>query len=118
MADFLAYELFPGILNMSLAASVIIGAVLLARLLLRRAPKGFSYVLWWVVLFRLLCPISISAGISLLGVAQAPAREATRYTTAVEYVRPAPVSGGETDFLPQNQEETEGQIPAVEEAET
>lgn len=118
MADFLAYELFPGILNMSLAASVIIGAVLLARLLLRRAPKGFSYVLWWVVLFRLLCPISISAGISLLGVAQAPAREATRYTTAVEYVRPAPVSGGETEPLPQNQEETEGQLPAVEEAET
>lgn len=117
MADFLAYELFPGILNMSLAASVIIGAVLLARLLLKRAPKGFSYVLWWVVLFRLLCPISISAGISLLGVTQAPAREATRYTTAVEYVRPAPVSGGEAELLPQNQEEPESQLPVMEDTE-
>ena len=117
MADFLAYELFPGILNMSLAASVIIGAVLLARLLLKRAPKGFSYVLWWVVLFRLLCPVSISAGISLLGVTQAPAREATRYTTAVEYVRPTPVSGGEADLLPQNQEEPESQPPVMEETE-
>ncbi|MDO4262034.1 MAG: M56 family metallopeptidase [Eubacteriales bacterium] len=58
------------ILNMSLTASVVIVAVLAARLLLRRAPRIFSYALWAVVLFRLLCPVSFSAPLSLLGALQ------------------------------------------------
>ena len=55
MSDFLAYELLPRILNMSIATSVVIVFVLAARLLLKKAPKVFSYALWSVVLFRLLC---------------------------------------------------------------
>lgn len=42
------------VLNMSLTASVVILAVFAARLLLKRAPRIFSYALWAVVLFRLL----------------------------------------------------------------
>lgn len=53
------HGLFREILNMSLTALIVIVTVLLARLLLRRAPKVFSYALWAVVLFRLLCPVSI-----------------------------------------------------------
>ena len=49
------YEILPRILNMSLTASVIICFVLLGRLILKRSPKIYSYVLWRVVLFRLLC---------------------------------------------------------------
>ena len=67
MANLIAYELLPRIFNMSVTAGIVILFVLLARLLLRRAPKVFSYALWSVVLFRLLCPVSLSAGFSLLG---------------------------------------------------
>ena len=58
--------IFERVHNMSLTGSIVIAVVLLARLLLRRAPKIYSYMLWAVVLFRLLCPISLSAGLSVL----------------------------------------------------
>ncbi|HBK03961.1 MAG TPA: peptidase M56 BlaR1, partial [Clostridiales bacterium] len=57
---------FEKVLNMSLTGSVVIGVVLLARLLLKRAPKIYAYALWAAVLFRLLCPLSITAGLSVL----------------------------------------------------
>ena len=70
-------NLFLTVLRMSATAAVVILAVLLARLLLRRAPKIFSYALWAVALFRLLCPVSISSGLSLLPAVQTqPAGEA------------------------------------------
>ncbi|MBD5084687.1 MAG: hypothetical protein HDT33_06390 [Clostridiales bacterium] len=57
--------LFLKVLSMSATAAVVILVVLLARLLLRRAPKVFSYALWAVVLFRLLCPFTIQIPWSL-----------------------------------------------------
>ena len=57
---------FVKILNMSITGSIAIAVVLLARLFLKRAPKIYSYALWAVVLFRLLCPLSIAAGLSVL----------------------------------------------------
>ncbi len=60
-------RLFTGVLNMSLTAGLVILFVLIARLLLRRAPRIFHYCLWAVVLFRLLCPVSFSSPFSLLG---------------------------------------------------
>ena len=66
------YTLLPKILNMSLTASIVIVFVLLARVLLKKAPKIFSYALWAVVLFRLVCPVSFSAEFSLLGIFNAP----------------------------------------------
>ncbi len=71
--DFMAYELLPLVLNMSLTAGVIILVVLLGRLLLKRAPRVFSYALWAVVLFRLLCPVSFASDVSFLGAVDAPA---------------------------------------------
>ena len=88
MANLIAYELLPRIFNMSVTAGIVILFVLLARLLLRRAPKVFSYALWSVVLFRLLCPVSLSAGFSLLGLVDMPTLAATPHTTTVEYVPP------------------------------
>jgi len=58
--------IFLQLYDMSKIASIVILAVLLVRLFLRRAPKVFSYALWGVVLFRLLCPISIEAPVSLI----------------------------------------------------
>ena len=88
------------VVNMSVTASVVIVFVLLARLALKKAPKIFSYVLWAVVLFRLLCPVSFTAGFSLLGLVDAPAAEVTPNTTIVEYI-PAP-SGDRTPVTPVN----------------
>ncbi len=68
-------KLFVGILNMSLTACIIIPVVIALRFLLRKAPKLFSYILWSVVLFRLICPVSFSAAFSLLGALNAPKTE-------------------------------------------
>lgn len=51
-------ELFLQIVNMSFTGSLVILAVLLLRLPLKKAPKIYTYLLWAVVLFRLLCPFS------------------------------------------------------------
>lgn len=63
------------VLRMSLTGSVVILVVLFARVLLRRAPKIFSYLLWGVVLLRLLCPVSFSAQLSLLQFVEVPMEE-------------------------------------------
>lgn len=57
--------LFLKILNMSITASYVILAVIFIRLLLKRAPKRYSYLLWSVVLFRLICPVSFSSLFSI-----------------------------------------------------
>ncbi len=59
-------KLFMKILDMSISAALVIAAVLLFRLLLKRAPKVFSYALWAVVLLRLLCPLSIELPVSAM----------------------------------------------------
>lgn len=86
MMKFLSAELFPTIINMSITASMVILLVLAARLLLRKAPKLFSYTLWAVVLFRLLCPVSVPADLSLLSLLDTPAATATEHTTTVSYL--------------------------------
>lgn len=59
-------RLFVSVLNMSLIGSYAIVFVLIARLLLKKTPKIFSYALWGIVLFRLLCPFSFESGVSLI----------------------------------------------------
>ena len=59
-------SVFERLLNMSVTGSIVIAVVLLVRLCLKRAPKIYSYLLWAVVLFRLLCPVSFSANVSVL----------------------------------------------------
>ncbi len=48
--------LFETILNLTLTGSVVIAIVLLARMLMVRFPKKYSYMLWAVAAFKLLCP--------------------------------------------------------------
>lgn len=59
-------NLFPGLVNLSAVASVVILFVLGVRLILKRAPKIFSYALWAIVLVRLLIPISIPSPVSVV----------------------------------------------------
>ncbi|MCM1264071.1 MAG: M56 family metallopeptidase [Butyrivibrio sp.] len=75
-------QVFIDILNMSLTAGIAVLAVLVIRLLLKKAPKIFSYALWAVVLFRLLCPFSFSSAVSLLGALSAPGAQAGK----IEYI--------------------------------
>lgn len=65
-------EIFIEVLNCTLAAAIAGLAVLLLRILLRRAPKKFSYLLWAVVLFRALCPFSPESALSLMPVQSRP----------------------------------------------
>lgn len=58
-------ELFTAVVGMSLKAIPVICVLFFLRLLLRRAPKKYSYVLWAVALFRLVCPVSVSSMFSL-----------------------------------------------------
>ncbi len=53
---------------MSLTGGIVIVLVLVMRLFLARLPKIFSYLLWGVVLLRLLCPVSFSSGLSVFQV--------------------------------------------------
>lgn len=69
------YEILSKIVNMSMTASIVIAAVLLLRLVLKKAPKIYSYLLWFIVLFRLLCPVSISSAVSLIGMLDTPVTE-------------------------------------------
>ncbi len=85
------YTFFPRLLNMSLTGSVAIICVLLLRLLLQKAPKVISYALWAVVLFRLLCPVSVSSAFSLFGMLNAPTAETVVGTSSIRYVSEEPV---------------------------
>ena len=57
-------EFFKGFLSREIVSLAVMLAVLLARFLFRRAPKRLTVLLWAVVCFRLLCPISIDAPVS------------------------------------------------------
>ena len=51
-------SLFLSVLNMSLVGGLVIIAIVLARLPLKKVPKIFSYCLWLVAAFRLVVPYS------------------------------------------------------------
>ena len=55
---------FENVLRMSFSGSVVILTVLVLRLVLRKAPKVYSYALWALVLLRLLCPVFPEASFS------------------------------------------------------
>ena len=57
---------FKGFLSREIVSICVMLAVLLARWLLQKAPKRLTVLLWAVVCFRLLCPVSIDAPVSLV----------------------------------------------------
>jgi beta-lactamase regulating signal transducer with metallopeptidase domain len=58
--------IFLKIMNMSITASYVIVIIGVLRLFLKRVPKLYSYLLWGIVLYRLVCPVSFVSKISLL----------------------------------------------------
>ena len=59
-------ELFLKIINMSISASWLILAVLILRLVLKKAPKWVNVLLWGIVAIRLICPFSFESALSLI----------------------------------------------------
>lgn len=59
-------ELFIKLFNMSITAGWIVVAVLLLRLLFKKAPKAFSVLLWAFVGIRLLFPFSFESIFSII----------------------------------------------------
>ncbi len=57
---------FIKLLNMSITASWLVIAVILLRILLKRAPKWITVVLWGGVAIRLICPFSLESIFSLI----------------------------------------------------
>lgn len=60
--------LFLMVLYRGMIAGGIVVAILLLRVLLKRAPKIYSYLLWAIVLYRLLCPFTFVSPLSFLGI--------------------------------------------------
>lgn len=58
--------IFESVLRMSAVGSIVIIAVLTVRLCLKKAPKLYSYLLWAIVLLRLLCPFTVESPLSLI----------------------------------------------------
>lgn len=59
------YELFVRVIDISTTASVVMIAVFIARGLMGRLPKRYSYLLWAIVAVRLLCPAGIESSFSV-----------------------------------------------------
>lgn len=57
---------FLKVLNMSITASWLILAVVLTRLILKKAPKWIPCLLWGLVAIRLICPFSFESVLSLI----------------------------------------------------
>ena len=55
---------FTKLLSMSVAACWLILAVLVLRLLLKKAPRWISCLLWALVAVRLVCPVSFQSPVS------------------------------------------------------
>lgn len=67
-------ELFLTILNMSISAGWIVLAVLVLRLLLKKAPRWITVLLWAVVAIRLILPVTVESVMSLIPSAETVSR--------------------------------------------
>lgn len=58
------------LINLSISASWLVLAILVLRLVFRKAPKWIVCLLWGLVGLRLVCPVSIESALSLIPSAQ------------------------------------------------
>lgn len=102
-------RLFLIVLNMSITGSFVALAVMIARLLLKRAPKIFSYALWALVLFRLICPFSFESAVSLIPTNKEPIPQEIVYmqnpaiNTGIKMIDNTVNNSIEKSFQPVNQ---------------
>lgn len=76
-------DLFIIVARMSLKAIPVILVLFFLRALLCRAPKVYSYALWAVAAFRLLCPVAPGSGLSLFNASPSKTGETLPRVTAL-----------------------------------
>ena len=81
-------KIFLSLLNRGIAAGWLILAVLILRLVLKRAPKWIPCILWGIVAVRLICPFSLESAFSLI-----PSGETLSRTTVMYAQKPEITSG-------------------------
>ncbi len=79
-------EVFVKLANMSVAAGWLILAVLVLRLLLKKAPRWITCLLWALVAVRLVCPVSLQSPVSAYQVATPAAVQDSGGVTYFQYV--------------------------------
>lgn len=63
-------ELLQWLFVLQLQVSIMVMVILGLRIVLKKAPRVYSYLLWLIVFVRLLCPITLESPVSII-----PARE-------------------------------------------
>ncbi len=76
-------DIFLKTLNMSITACWLILAVLLLRFLLKKAPKWNAVLLWGIVAWRLVIPVSFESALSLIPSAETFSAHNIQYETPV-----------------------------------
>ena len=59
-------DFFFWVLNTSISASFLVAAIIILRLILKKAPKAMIVALWGMVAIRLICPFSLESALSLI----------------------------------------------------
>ena len=77
---------FIKIVNMSIAANWLILAVILARFLLKKAPKRMTCLLWALAFVRLVCPFSPESALSLIPSSETIPEEIFFYEGPLQHV--------------------------------
>lgn len=94
---------------MSLAASMLVGAVILFRIAFRKTPRYIMCILWALVGLRLICPITIQSSLSLIPSFLSPSDSTVISDGFVEIPDKAPIQNedpgvGEQPGVPSNPE--------------
>lgn len=79
-------DVFISVLNMSITAGYVILALLVVRFLLKGMPKKYSYLLWSVVGFRLVCPVSFKSIVSIFNINPFIAKDIVTDSGAMNYM--------------------------------
>lgn len=95
-------SVFMKLLEMSAKGGIVILAVLVVRLLLRRAPRKAVFVLWAAVLLRLLCPLTLHSPVGLLS--EKEIIPAATVTSTPMPVGASPTPTMVTEYTPQHTE--------------
>lgn len=66
VAESIYSDVFFWILNTSISASFLVAAIVILRLILKKAPKALFVALWGLVALRLVCPFTIESALSLV----------------------------------------------------
>lgn len=82
-AESIYTDFFFWVLNTSISASFLVAAIIILRLLLKKAPKAIIVALWGLAAIRLICPFSLESTLSLIPSAETIPTEQFMYQEAM-----------------------------------